>query len=1167
VSPQVQLSLRSKLVAIAASTVFAFLVVIVASSLMAGRVRAHLDAIQARHIPKLELGPQLEADFDALRRGFQDSVASRDGEALERTREVRDRLLARIDGGQDLLGAGVAASLRTALIDYYDAALDVSRRMIGKESGESIVDAMGVMQRKQASAQAAVDRASSPDTRELAETFAAAREAQTIGGQIRLGVTLASLCIVLALIFWISRGIVRSLGALQSGLERYGRGAFEQPIATGSRDELEDLADGANRMAARLAGLAAEREQAQWVSAGLVELSGALGGELEESELATRAVRQLAQYVGAPASAIYRLDTERTLRLLGHCALSDDVAADAAQGFRLGEGLVGRAAMSPDILVVDEVPSDFMRVRSGLGGGAPRAVVFVPLVREGQVFGVVELACFKAWSASANELLLKAREGIALALEVARRRADLRGLLARTQEQAARLSAQDEELRATNEELHMQQEELRQTNEELAQQTEELEVQRASLEERNTTLQATRAHLEKQAHELTTVSAYKSQFLANMSHELRTPLNSMLLLSNLLGENQEKNLTDKQVEYAKTIYSAGRDLLGLINQVLDLAKVEAGKQEVRVDQVKLRDVADRARRVFAPLAKDRGLALSVKIAEDVPESLATDDRLLMQILNNLLGNAIKFTDHGEVTLRIGAPEAGTRLGRSLRPAQAIEFAVSDTGLGIAAADQERVFAPFEQVDATVGRRHGGTGLGLNIAREHARLLGGELRLQSVLGKGSTFALLLPTQASTPSEAPPPLPAQPPVAVPREERRPSSLPADAALLVIEDDPTFAEVVGQVVHERGLGLVLAADGAAGLRIARDRQPSGIILDVKLPDIDGWQVMEQLRADPRTANIPVHFVSALDMTDRAMALGATGYLTKPATRQDLARVVESLAPRAGRASCRILVVEDDVALGESVLQQLTAEKLEARRVTTAREALAVAEQERFACIILDLSLPDMGGLELLEQLQARMAAEMPAVVIYTARALSKAETTKLEAYAEAVVLKDGSSAERLLDEIRLFVRRLEQGIRPRRPAAPLPSPNLLPGRNKILVVDDDMRTVYALSAALRAKGAQVLVAENGAVALAILADHADVAAVLMDVMMPEMDGYEATRRIRQDARFKDLPIVALTAKAMKGDEERCLEAGATDYLPKPVDANRLLALLHTRLSNGAS
>jgi CheY-like chemotaxis protein len=363
-----------------------------------------------------------------------------------------------------------------------------------------------------------------------------------------------------------------------------------------------------------------------------------------------------------------------------------------------------------------------------------------------------------------------------------------------------------------------------------------------------------------------------------------------------------------------------------------------------------------------------------------------------------------------------------------------------------------------------------------------------------------------------------------------------------------------------------VVSAADAATGLRIARESLPKGIILDVKLPDIDGWQVMERLRADPRTANIPVHFVSALDMPDRAMALGAMGYLRKPATRQELSQMVESLAPSAGRAHRRILVVEDDVDLGESVLEQLSAENLDARRVTTAHEALALAAEERFACIIVDLALPDMSGLELLEQLQSRGGVDMPAIVVYTGRALSKAETTKLEAYADAVVLKSGSSSERLLHEIRLFVRRLEQGTRPRRSAAPRLARDLRLERKKILVVDDDMRTVYALSATLRARGAEVLVAENGAIALSVLASHPDVAVVLMDVMMPEMDGYEATRRIRQEPRFKDLPIVALTAKAMKGDDQKCFEAGATDYLPKPIDADRLLALLHARLSPGA-
>jgi CheY-like chemotaxis protein len=643
----------------------------------------------------------------------------------------------------------------------------------------------------------------------------------------------------------------------------------------------------------------------------------------------------------------------------------------------------------------------------------------------------------------------------------------------------------------------------------------------------------------------------------------------------MLAENDAKNLTDKQVELARTIHLAGKDLLTLINQVLDLAKVESGKQEVRVEAVDLAELAARLERVFGPLVRDKGLLFVVQVAPDVPAHVATDRQRLEQILNNLLGNAIKFTSRGQVTLRIARPTPGTRLRRDgLRPDQTVAFSVSDTGLGIAAADQDRIFTPFEQVDAAIDRRYGGTGLGLSIAREIASLLGGELQLQSTLGKGSTFTCILPEDLPVRTAAGGPDTSRRELSPPSARGVPtpgSSQIEEPHLLLIEDDPVFAAAFADIIQGQGLRCRIAQDGQTGLALARSARPTGIILDVKLPDIDGWTVLRELRADPVTAAIPVHFVSALEGSEHGLALGASGYLTKPATRRQLIRVVESMAPKsATERRPRVLVVEDDVETGESLLKQLAGENLDVRRVASAEEALQAVKAERFGCLILDLSLPDMDGLELLRLLRETCGAEMPSVVVYTGRALSRAEVKALDTYAEAIVMKEGSSNERLLDEIRLFVRRLKDGIGSQWPptsgSAPAGRASVRLEGRKILVVDDDMRTVYALSATLRSKGAEVAVADTGQAALAVLSAEPDVEVVLMDIMMPEMDGYEAMRRIRQDPRFATLPIIALTAKAMKGDEEKCQEAGASDYLPKPVDVDRLMAMLQARLPGKA-
>ncbi|HET6280768.1 MAG TPA: response regulator [Polyangia bacterium] len=1134
----------------------AFIILIAASTVISGRVKEELIRVQNRYLPRVELGPQLTAQFERLQRSFQDAVAAHDPDALDETRQHKDRLLQTLTEAGSVLDPTKVAVLRNETEEYYAVAYDVSRRLLGGETGEAVVTTMGAMQTKRARALEAVKAAAGFDRGELEKAFVAAANALDTGAQVRLAVSIACLLLVVLFTAWLSRGLVRSLADLSGGFQRFGGGDFAHPIPISSQDELGDVSRQANQMADSLKQLGAERDRTDWLKSGHGGLANELRGELEPKEVADRAIRFLAGYIEAPVGALYYADQNGELKLYGHHALIASEDALASRHFRKEEGLVGQAAQQDKIIVIKDPPADHFRIRSGLGESSPRTLVLLPLTHADRVTGVMEFGLLKPWSETDAELLLSVRETLAIAIEVARARMVMRDLLKATQEQAERLSQQEEELRASNEELQSQQEELRQTNEELTHQAEELDAQRRALEDRNVDLGEARERLETKAAELTTVSAYKSQFLANMSHELRTPLNSMLLLSNLLSENEKGNLTEKQVEYSRTIHSAGKDLLALISQVLDLSKVESGKQDVNNAEVPLREVADRLRRVFAALAEEKGLHFVVEIAADLPETITTDKQRLDQIVTNLVGNAIKFTQKGEVTVHIDRPRPQVRFRRTdLDHAHAVAFSVSDTGIGIATENQDRVFAPFEQVDGAADRRYGGTGLGLGIARELASLLGGELQLDSVIGKGSTFTCTLPERPSTGAEK----------ARPRASADAPVWPAggEVDLLLIEDDSAFTDVFADVIRSQGLTFLVAPNGETGLRLAKTHRPKGIILDVKLPDMDGWKIMEAIKADPATAKIPVHFLSALDASERGLAMGAVGYLTKPASRIDLLRVVEALMPRRPALTSRVLVVEDDAATGESLVKQLTGEDLEVHRVMNARDALAALKKERFGCVILDLSLPDMDGLDLLRSMDEQSGHDMPSVVVYTARALTKAEANALEKYTEAVVLKEGSSSERLLEEVRLFVRRLKEGLGTRRMSAPASHPaDVQLGGRRVLLVDDDMRTVYALSATLRAKGVEVLTADTGITALAALNDRPDVELVLMDIMMPEMDGYEAIRRIRQDTRFRTLPIIALTAKAMKGDREKCLEAGATDYLSKPIDPMRLIALLHDHL-----
>jgi len=1154
----VRLSFRAKLIAIVGTAAAALVVIISASAAISSRTERALAKIEREQLPRLELGPRLQADFERLERAYQDAVAAHDADALGATRDIKAKLFADLAGARGATTPGQAAVLRTTVDDYYTSALDVAHRLIAGETGERLVDAMSAMQVKQARARQVLESETVFNPAELAADFAAARQAEISGGRVRLAISLICLVGLVLLSWWIGGGVIRALSDVVLGLGRFGEGAFDRPIPIPPRDdELADLARQANLMAERLRLLALERDNNDWIREAVAGLAQVKRGELEPSELAARAVQFLARHLGAPAGALYYVDENGDLGLLGRYGRDQDEAV--VSKFRAGEGLVGQAATTDEITVVADPPADYLRVRSGLGEGAPTAIVLVPLRQGGRSRGVLELALFSPWTKRAGEALLAVRENLVIAIEVAFARLATRRLLTETQRQADRLAQQDDELRATNEELEAQQEELRQSNLELTEQAAELEANQRVLQQNNAQLEDARARLEQKAAELSTVSSYKSQFLANMSHELRTPLNSMLLLSNLLAENDDRNLTLRQVQFAKTIHTAGKDLLALINQVLDLAKIEAGKREVHVSPLLVRELASHAQLIFAPLAADKDLKLTVDVAPQVSEVFYSDGQLLEQILRNLLGNAVKFTTHGEVALRVYRATPGTKLRRLDLPQDgALVFAVADTGLGIAPEDLDRIFAPFEQVDAAIDRRYGGTGLGLSISRELAELLGGELQVESELGKGSTFRLFLPIAppAAAASVAAPPAEAVVPAT---ESAEPAPSPDGNLLLVIEDDRAFAEAFAEVARRQGLECVIAPDGRTGLRLARERRPLGIVLDVRLPDTDGWRVMEELQYDAETAQIPVHFMSAVNAAERGLALGAVGYLTKPTSRADIVRVIGSLTTDRAEGANRVLVVEDETATAESLTRQLAGDELEVRCAKDAGQAIEMLDRERFAAMVLDLSLPDMDGLDLLEKVRARPGMRVPAIIVYTARALSKAEVKALESHVETVVIKDGSSADRLIEEVRLFTRRLWDGAgrRRARPSRLAPGSLDLSGR-KILVVDDDMRTVYALSATLRAKGAEVLVADNGKVALDLLDRRPDVQAVLMDIMMPEMDGFEAMRRIRRDARFSTLPIIALTAKAIKGDQQKCLEAGASEYLPKPIDGDRLLTML---------
>ena len=898
------------------------------------------------------------------------------------------------------------------------------------------------------------------------------------------------------------------------------------------------LAGAFRRMTGNLRRAREETRQNQWLQAGLAELDAQMRGEQDPAELASGVLNFIAAYLDAGAGALYLFrERERELEPAATYAVG---RSRPGGNIPLGQGLIGQAALEDRLITLREVPPGYLAIESALGAGTPATVAALPFIHDGRLIGALELASFQPFTETGLAFLRQAAEALAVGFQVNLARQRVNELLAQS--------------RTQEEELRVQQEELQQSNEELEERAQLLEMQREQIRAKSL--------------EVERVSAYKSEFLANMSHELRTPLNSLMILSGILQDNKDGNLTARQVEYAATIHGAGGDLLELINDILDLAKIEAGRMEFRLEEQAPGAILEQLGKAFRPLAEQKGLAFGTELAPGTPASISTDPQRCQQILKNLVANALKFTAQGAVAVRAFVPLADNPL-----PVPAIAFAVSDTGIGIAAGMREAVFQAFQQADGTTSRKYGGTGLGLAISRQLARGLQGELLLRSEEGAGTVVTLYLPAApvAGSVAAPPPQAPARPeaPPAAPLPapaiaDDRAGLEPGQRCILIIEDDLNFAKGLVQMVRERGFKAVAAADGPGGLALAEALLPAAIILDVMLPGLDGWGVMQRLAANPRTRAIPVHFLSCLEGRQRAMAMGAIGYVTKPATMAELDTVLGTIEAALARRVKQLLIVEDDRDEARSLVALLEGRDVEIRLAGTGAAAIALLQAGRFDCIVLDLGLSDMSGFDLLahiRQLDERMRVP---VIIHSGRDLSREDEQKLQHYAESIIIKGAKSPERLRNEVTLFLHAVETGLapEPQRPVSPAMDGEALFAGRKVLIVDDDMRNVFSLSSLLAERGMVILEAENGREALARLEEHPDTRIVLMDIMMPEMDGYQAIRAIRQDPRFPALPVIALTAKAMKGDREACMQAGASDYIAKPVDPERLLSLLRVWL-----
>jgi HAMP domain-containing protein/signal transduction histidine kinase/CheY-like chemotaxis protein len=962
------------------------------------------------------------------------------------------------------------------------------------------------------------------------------------------------------------------------------KGDLTRSISVEAAGEVAALKDNINQMIVNLRETTQKNMEQDWLKTNLARFSGMMQGQKNLDAVARLIMSELTPLVGAHHGAFFMMDSEANtpmLKLTSSYAYRE--RKSVSNRFRLGEGLVGQCALEKKPILLTKVPADYIHISSGLGEAPPLNIITLPVLFEGDVKAVIELASFHPFSAIHQIFLDQLMESIGVVLNMI-------SANMRTEELLLQSQSLTQELQSQSKELQIQQDELKRTNSHLETQAQELEEkarlleeQKTKVEEKNREVELARTSLEEKAEQLALISKYKSEFLANMSHELRTPLNSLLILAKLLSDNKDGNLSPKQVEYAQTIYASGGDLLTLINEILDLSKVEAGKMQVEARDIVLTEVEETAQRNFSAVGSQKGLEFQTDLTK-APATIRTDPQRLQQVLKNLLANAFKFTEKGYVRLSIRAVDRRPRFESDVLNSspQVIAFEVRDTGIGIPKDKQKLIFEAFQQADGSTARKYGGTGLGLSISREIARLLGGEIQLESAPGKGSAFTLYLPeayrapdsngddesTHESRESNLPMvTIPAESesiraqlaPIRDDREHIR----AGDRVVLIIEDDETFAGLLLNMARDKGFKGVVATRGDTGLALANELLPDAITLDVRLPIMDGWQLLQKLKKNPRTRHIPVHVITVTDQRQRGPSMHAFAYLEKPVTKEVLENAFTNISAFLERNVRRLLLVEDDENQRKAVVELIgDGGDVDVVTAASAEEAVRLLESEPFDCMVVDLGLPDTDGYALIEQVKSKpQFAELP-VVVYTGRELGKKEEARLRKYVESIIPKGVALApEKLLDETAMFLHRADGKIPEDRRKllddVRGESDVDLDGK-KVLVVDDDVRNIFALTSVLENARMQVFYAENGKAGIEALGHHPDVDIVLMDVMMPEMDGYQTMRAIRQNPRFRSLPIIAITAKALKDDREKCIEAGASDYLPKPVDTEKLLELI---------
>lgn len=962
---------------------------------------------------------------------------------------------------------------------------------------------------------------------------------------------------------------------LAMAADNIGKGNFNIDVQPRSTEDL--LGNAVVKMAADLKIFRQENEKTIWVQAGLNNINETLLSEQDMESLTHDALAELVKYSGGQTGVLYIRQNGDLHFSAGH-ALSDQYPAPSV--ISIGKTLVGQALKQREPIYLKDAPDNFLHIAGGTAAAQPGHVLIIPLIHAGIAEGVVEIGSLFPFSDSGLSYLKQASVSIAVAIQSTRSRTRLQELLEETQSQAEELQVQHSELEGLNVELEAQtqklqvsEEELKVQQEELMQSNAELEERTRMLEEKNQIIVERNLEIHRKAEELALSTKYKSEFLANMSHELRTPLNSILLLSRLLSENHDHNLSDDQIEYAQVINSSGKGLLTLIDEILDLSKIESGKMELEYHEVYVANILSNMQALFEPIARDKGLMLNLVAAQGLQQAIETDQIRLEQILKNLLSNALKFTGKGSVTLSVQAGEVtGT-----------VRFIVKDTGIGIPREKQQVIFEAFQQADGSTRRKYGGTGLGLSISRELAKLLGGHISLHSNEQEGSEFVITIPATRKVVAVVPLPTPA--PVtpyepAVAEEEpahgpylstRIPADIqddrdivkPGDAVILIVEDDTYFAKALLEFTRQRGYKGVVTVRGDMAGELARKYKPIGILLDIELPVKDGWQVMEELKNDPVTRPIPVHIMSSMEAKKESLLKGAVDFISKPVTMESMQLIFEKMEFVLQRSTKKVLILEENAKHAKALAYFLSNYQVNSEISNTVQEGVELLQQQDVDCVILDMGIPDQQAYEALETVKEIKGLENLPIIIFTGKSLSRAEEQRIRQYADSIVVKTAHSYQRMLDEVSLFLHLVSESSQQVMPMVngKMSLLNEVLKDKTVLIADDDVRNIFSLTKALEKHQMKVLSAIDGKEALQQLSEH-PVDIVLMDMMMPEMDGYDAIAAIRTQPSLAQLPVIAVTAKAMMGDREKCLKAGASDYISKPVDVDQLISLLRVWL-----